>query len=280
MDEGDTLKRPFLRYLGGKFRIASWVVQFFPEHRKYVDAYGGGGSVLFEKPRSYEEVYNDLDSDVVNLFRVARDDALKLKKLMEWTLWSRNEFELAYELTDDKIELARRTIVKSFMSFGTGSKTKEQAGFNQGMHSNGIGDAIKWKEYPSVLLEVQERLMGVVIENRKAMQLIEYHDAVDTLFYLDPPYLPKTRVMGTRGYTHEMTRQDHIELLEKILHVKGMVVISGYESELYDETLIGWDKKIINARAAGYRGAVKRKECIWLNPNAQQKLQNNLFYSA
>ncbi len=271
------MTRPFLRYHGGKFRIAKWVIKHFPPHRRYVEAYGGGASVLFEKQRSFEEVYNDLDSEIVNLFRVARDDAYKLKTMLRLTLWSREEFMLSYVPCADPIEQARRTLVKLYLGFGTGGKDALATGFNTSFHNNASPETWRWAEYPSVINSVKERLNSVVIENRPTLSLIDLYDGEDTLYYLDPPYVPTTRMVSTRGYTHEMTEEDHAKMLEKIITCKGMVILSGYENDLYDNTLTCWEKQSINARASGYRGAVKRKECIWISPNAQKRRQQSLF---
>src|SRR5690606_6837914 len=96
--------RPIIRYHGGKWRIAPWIISHFPEHRVYVEPFGGGGSVLLRKPRSYAEVYNDLDGEIVNLFRVARDCGDELIRSVELTPFARDEFMLAYEETEDPIE--------------------------------------------------------------------------------------------------------------------------------------------------------------------------------
>ena len=116
-------KRPMLRYHGGKWRLAPWIISVFPEHRIYVEPYGGGASVLLRKARSYAEVYNDLDGEVVNVFRVVRDHGPCLKEKLYYTPFSRDEFKRSYEETDDPIERARRTIARSFMGFGSNAVT-------------------------------------------------------------------------------------------------------------------------------------------------------------
>lgn len=99
--------------------LAPRIIEHFPEHRCYVEPFGGGGSVLLRKPRSYAEVYNDLDGEIVNLFTVARDRGDELVRLLELTPFSRDEFQQSYEPTDDPLEQARRTIARSFMGFGS-----------------------------------------------------------------------------------------------------------------------------------------------------------------
>src|SRR5687767_1982506 len=111
------IKRPALRYHGGKFRIADWVISHMPTHQKYVEPYGGAASVLIQKPRVPAEVYNDLDGDIVNFFRVLRDPFMRKRfiEACELTPYAREEFELAYEDTDNPLERARRTAVRASM---------------------------------------------------------------------------------------------------------------------------------------------------------------------
>lgn len=121
LDLGEPPRRPILRYHGGKWMIAKWIISHFPEHRIYVEPFGGAGSVLMKKPRSFAEVYNDLDDNVVNVFRILRDPdkAAQLSRLIDLTPWSRTEFFASYEETEDDLERARRTIVRTLMGFGT-----------------------------------------------------------------------------------------------------------------------------------------------------------------
>jgi len=117
------LGRPLLRYHGGKWILAPWIIKHFPSnHRVYCEPFGGAASVLLQKRPCYAEIYNDLDSEVVNLFCIVRDRGSELREALRYTPFSRIEFELSYETTDDEFERARRMVVRSFMGFGTQNK--------------------------------------------------------------------------------------------------------------------------------------------------------------
>jgi DNA adenine methylase len=261
------IKRPLLRYHGGKWRIAPWIISFFPPHRIYVELFGGGGSVLLRKPRTYSEVYNDLDREIANLFRIARDHGDELRRLLYMTPYSREEFELSYFYTDDPLEQARRTVTRSYMGFGSAAATQghntragKKTGFRACSKRDGTTPAHDWRNYPEALPAIIDRLRGVVIENRTALDLIPQHDTDKTLFYADPPYLPQVRDLGT-DYRHEMTEADHIELAQALNLVKGMVVVSGYHSELYGEIYKGWVRREKRTYADGAR---PRVEVLWM----------------
>lgn len=133
-------RRPILRYHGGKWLLAEWIISNFPPHRVYVEPFGGAASVLLQKRRTYAEIYNDLDGEVVNLFRVVRDDGLRLRQMLELTPFARDEFKLSYETSDDPIEQARRTVVRSFMGFGSNSHNK-LTGFRSNSNRSGTTPA-------------------------------------------------------------------------------------------------------------------------------------------
>ncbi len=268
---------PVLRYHGGKFRLSKWLYEFFPQHDIYVEPFGGAASVLLRKKRSHGEVYNDLDQDVFNLFQVLRDEnaAARLRELCELTPYSRDEFHLAYQHTDEPIERARRTIVRSAMGFGSGAATGHKTGFRCEARRKHATSADVWVRYPPVLTWVAQRLRGVNIENRAASMCIASHDTEKTLFYVDPPYLMETRSIGSSGhvYRHELTEQQHVELLQQLKSVQGMVVLSGYSSELYNDMLSGWRCETKRARISAGSGTGTRTECVWLNPRCQDVLQ-------
>lgn len=275
--------RPVLRYHGGKFRLAPWVIKHFPPHRCYVEPFGGAAGVLIQKDRAYAEVYNDLDGDIVSLFRVLRDPGhcARLISMLHLTPYAREEFELAYEPTDDPIERARRTLVRAEMGFGSAGATKGKTGFRiDTRRKHGTAQAL-WARFPASLANVCDRLSGVMIENRPALTILEQHDAEDTLFYVDPPYMMSTRYVGARHgryYDCEMTDDDHFHLLDKLRSAKGMIVLSGYSSEVYQEALRGWSIATTEARISAARGTAVRTECLWLNPACSIELDRTSIF--
>lgn len=272
-------KRPVLRYHGGKWMLAPWIISHFPNHRIYVEPYGGGASVLLRKLRVYSEVYNDLDGEIVGLFRVLRDvsAAERLIQQLRLTPYSRDEFNGAYTPCDDPVEQARRTIIKSYMGFESAAVTakgptlpgagfKACTGFRANSDHSGTTPAHDWANYPPRLVEAIVRLQGVVIENRAALECMAQHDNAEALHYVDPPYVHSTRKQKQRrtpcSYRHEMSDEQHREMCEFLKTVKGMVVLSGYPNGIYDE--LGWQ---CVTRAAHADGAKDRIEALWFNPD-------------
>lgn len=264
-----TPRRPLLRYHGGKWRLAPWILAHLPQHRTYVEPFGGGASVLLRKPRSYAEVYNDLDGEVVNLFRVVREDGERLAQACELTPFARSEFEQAYEDGGSDLERARRTLVRSFMGFGSAGVTKQVTGFRANTSRSYSTPAMNWRDYPDHLRALIERLRGVVIENREALDVMRAHDGDDTVHYVDPPYVHETRHHRTRApaYRHELTDEQHRVLASTLRELRGMVVVSGYRCRLYDELFDGWQR--IDA-ATHADGAKDRVESLWLSPRCPQ----------
>lgn len=271
--------RPVLRYHGGKWMLAPWILTFFPPHRIYVEPFGGAASVLLRKPRSYAEVYNDLDADVVNLFRILRDPALaaQLRAQLELTPWSRLEFYGSYEPCEDPLERARRTVVRAFMSYGSTSRRKNRTGFRARAYRQNQTGAQDWCNYPAALDAIVERLRGVTIEHRPALTILPTQDTPDTLFYCDPPYPKSTRSSvkcqsdADRAYAHDLTDDDHRALARALHGVAGMVVLSGYPCNLYDRELYAdWER---HERPHLADGAAWRTEVLWLNPACSRALR-------
>lgn len=262
--------------------MAPWIIGHFPAHRIYVEPFGGAASVLIRKPRAYGEIYNDLDDEVVNLFGVFRDEvsARRLQDLLRLTPFARQEFREAYEPTDDPIERARRLVVRSFMGFGSNAhasqaKGHRSTGFRANSNRSGTTPAQDWANYPAAMNALIERLAAVVIECRPAVEVMRQHDGLETLHYVDPPYIHATRAQGNkydlgwRMYAHEMTNADHERLLVELRGLVGMVVLSGYAHPLYDDGLSGWDRIELDTYADGAR---PRTEVLWLNPACRRAL--------
>lgn len=274
-----TVTRPALRYHGGKFRLAPWLLQFFPPHQAYVEAFGGAGSMLLQKPRCSAEVYNDLDERVVGFFRVLRDpeQSAELQRRCALTPYARAELEWSFEPGVDAIDAAHRLVVRSFMGHGSDSATRTtRTGFRARLTDGRALPSQEWATWADCIPALRERLRGVLIENDRAVRIVDRMDGPATLFYLDPPYVHSTRTgktgnSGSNGYLHEMTDEDHDELLQRVLRAAGMVVISGYPCDMYDEALVTWER---HQRSAVAQGAM-RTEVVWLNPACSAALQRS-----
>lgn len=270
LNDARELTRPALRYFGGKWNLAPWIIQHFPVHTSYVDAFGGGAGVLLQKPRSGVETYNDLNGEVVNFFRVLRDQPDELLGKLCLTPYAREEYATSHEPTEDDIERARRLFVRLWMSIG-GMNQKKPSSWRYVKSVRGGSKAPAGYWTLDHLYMVAERLMGVQIENRDAFYVIPHYDSATTLTYLDPPYVPSTRTSNHR-YSFELTTEQH-EQLAMIAHdLEGFCIISGYPSELYADLyeLHGWKRietktRINNSRTAR-EAAAYRTEALWLSP--------------
>lgn len=267
------LKRPILRYPGGKWRIAPWIISYFPRHRAYVEPFGGGASVLLRKKRSYLEVYNDRSGDVVNVFRVMRDPdkAERLRYLLIHTPYSRVEFNLAQDDEDvNDIEQARRILIRSYMGFGSTGIKKRNTGFRaKDCRKEGSSAAKQWMNFPDLIPHFTRRLNGVVIENRMAQDVMVHQDSPETLFYLDPPYVRSSRNDNADRYEYEMSDAEHRILSDLVFRLDGMVMISGYDCPLYRELYGEWRVVKKKTMAQSRVGGATRTECLWLSPNCE-----------
>lgn len=262
------IERPILKYYGGKFRIADWVISYFPEHKVYVEPFGGAASVLLKKKPAKFEVYNDLNDEVVNLFRVVRDPgtARKLRHLLKLTPYSRVEWMSCFDACDDPIEQARRTLVKSLLSISANTE-RNPSGFR--VHTQNYHYLPQhFARYTEHLKLFTQRLKEVIIEHKDAIEVMRDNDSPETLHYVDPPYL--TRADMRHGYKHEMkTEAEHLELLHALRKLRGFVVLSGYGHPAYFEVLKDWGtysvKTVTGSRTVGKCHA---QEILFLNPAA------------
>ncbi len=264
--------RPLVRYFGGKWILAPWIITHFPAHRIYVEPFGGAASVLLRKTPAPSEIYNDLNEDVVNLFRVLRDpdQSQALLQALHLTPFSRDEFEAAYRGSRDPVERARQFMIRSWMGHGSNGVTRKTGYRTNVVAVTRTSCAGDWKTAVDHLPIIIDRLRGVNIEHRSAVEVIRGHDAFDTLIYCDPPYITDTRSSSER-YRYEMTDQNHQDLADVLHNVKGMALVSGYESPLYDELYADW----LRVERDHYTESANRDrtEILWLSPSTTAALE-------
>lgn len=272
----EMIDRPALRYFGGKWNLAPWIISIFPEHISYVEPYCGAVSVLLQKKTSPVETINDIDGEVVNYFEVLREHPDELVRALQLTPYSREEYRKAFEQTNDPIEKARRLYVRSYQ--GRGGPRNKTAGWRYITNNNCYRTLAESHGDVEHLLAIAKRLQRVQIENDDAVAVIRRYDTPNTLYYVDPPYVHATR--NSRwfldGYKHEMLDDAHIELAKVLHDVSGMVVLSGYRSELYDTLFSDWSRyDITGVRTMGNKKSV---ESLWCNVAAQSsRRQYELF---
>lgn len=265
---------PALRYHGSKFRLAPWVIAQFPPHVTYCEPFGGGAGVLLRKAPSLIEVYNDLDERVVTFFRQLRDHTAELVAQILLTPYARAEALTCREPAEDPLEQARRTYTTSWQLFG-GGQGQWHTGWRRQRRGSDNNTTARWEGATWNLLRVAARLRTVHLECMDALECIRFYDGPDVLFYCDPPYLPETRSKWRKSaYRHEMGHEEHRVLAETLGTIRGMAIVSGYESELYAELYVGW--RMISIEARTDRGT-KKTECLYLSPRVTAALANGLI---
>lgn len=257
--------RPALRYYGGKWRLAPWIISFFPEHQNYVEPCGGAASVLLQKPRSPLETYNDLDGNVVNFFRVLRDRPDELIRAIRLTPWAREEFEMCRNPDSNELENARRFFVSSWLMAGRSAFDS-----TSGMRMCHVYNAEPRMLYHNNLEKIAQRFLDVQIEQANACDVAKAYSNSRSLIYFDPPYPHSTRT-HTRGYAIEWTDAQHIEAAHLLHTCQGYVVVSGYACPLYTELYEahGWER---HDKEAQTNSGGKRIESVWLSPKTVEAL--------
>ena len=261
----ERVERPALRYFGGKWMLAPWILEHVTPHVTYVEPFAGAASVLLRKEASEVEVLNDRSGHVVNFFRVLRDDTARLVTALELTPYASDEFHACGPLTDDAVENARRFFVRSWMGFGGGTRpTGTGRGFRRCAYRDLGGQFVAAVEN---LLAIAARLRSVIIENVDWSVVVEKYDSPETVFYVDPPYLHRTRGAEGRcdkGYGEfEIGPETHVALIDRLERIKGAVVISGYPDPLYDLRLAGWRRVERSVSTVQNR---ERAEVLWTRP--------------
>lgn len=262
--------KAILKYPGAKWRIADWIINHMPTHRVYLEPFFGSGAVFFRKPPSYIETINDIDGNIVNLFRVCRERPDELARAINLTPFAREEFNECYDMAvENPVERARRTLVRYHQSFGTSNSTKNS--WRNTQTAGGPRCATMWNYLPEAIVECCERLKEAQIENIDAVQLIERYNDVNTLIYCDPPYLQSIRRRNI--YAHEMEDEDHIELLEVLRRNKSKIILSGYDNDLYNTYLADWH---IAEKETTAQMGLYRVEKIWFNFENQMRIGDDI----
>lgn len=277
------VKRPLLRYFGGKWQLRHWIIQHLPSHRFYAEPFAGAASVLLSKePAPGGEIINDLNRGTVNLFRVMQnaDQAAELMRRLDWTPYSKAELELSREYSDDPIERARRMVVRSFMGIEVSGVRGTASGFRMGNVDlrrldlegkrtfRNVGR--DWSNWKTALPAIRERLASVMIYERDAIEFIGLMTAPDCLLYIDPPYHEDTRSRAHGGsrYEVEFSPEQHEELVKTLVGTPAMVVLSGYPHFSYEPLIsAGW--RYVEKDYRANMSKDPRTECLWISPTCK-----------
>lgn len=260
-----------LKYPGAKWRIADWIIENIPEHHSYIEPFFGSGAVFFNKPQSNIQTINDLDGEVVNFFEVVRDMPEELATKIYMTPYARKVYENTYEqlnkINTSKIDRALNFCIKINMSYG--HRFSYKVGWKNDVQGRERAYALRsWNKIPDIIMEAAVRLKETQIENGPAIEVIKRFNNPKCLIYCDPPYLLGIRNIS-KQYNYEMSNKDHEDLLNTIIKSKSKIIISGYDSDLYNDALKDWRKKTSFNLTQSMR---KVKEVLWMNYDCEKQL--------
>ena len=238
-------------------------MELIPPHHSYVEPYFGSGAVLFNKAPSAIETVNDLDGEVVNLFRCIQQDSERLARLVMTTPFSREVYDMQFETDNSdagRYQRAAGFLVRCWQGHGFRTNGYKVGWRNDVQGRESMYALWNWYRLPDWIIEVAERLRKVQIECRPALEVTGRFNYPNVFMYIDPPYLLDTR--RGKQYRHEMSDTDHEELLQAVLQSRAKIMISGYESEMYNEYLQGWQKGYFTSCAEKGK---PRQEVVWMN---------------
>jgi len=256
-------------WYGGKFSHLEWLLPLLPRCHHYCEPFGGSAAVLLNREPSPLESYNDIDGQVVNFFKVLRDDGEALIETLRLTPFSREEFFVAVSELDTELtplERARRFFVRARQVRTGLAQTASLGRWANCKHTSrsGMAGAVsRWWNSVEGLAEIAQRLLRVQIENRPAIDLIQLYDDGDTLFYCDPPYPHESR-QDNKAYGYEMSDEEHRELADVLGRIRGKAAVSGYRCRLMDRLYAGWHR--VDAPTKKCHSSKKpRTEALWTN---------------
>ncbi|NJO93204.1 MAG: DNA adenine methylase [Hydrococcus sp. RM1_1_31] len=263
------IKRPAARWYGGKWLLGRWIASYFSEHKTYAEPFGGMWSVGLQKLPSSVEVYNDLNPRACNFWRQLRDHSEKLIPTIEQTTFKKSLFAQSLIPSTDLLEDALRFYAHCLLSYPGGGVGNCGTSTTRLLRPECHDHRHLWA--------IASRIKHLEIYNQEAFEIIQHFDRPDTLFYVDPCYLPQTKNSHT-SYLYEMTEAQHIELAQSLNSISGMAIVSGYPSELYSELYSNW---LLVEREIHTTGKKKGLECLWIKPNQSQRshyMSNNSNY--
>jgi DNA adenine methylase len=256
-------------WYGGKFSHLAWLLPLLPETTHFCEPFAGSAAVLINRSPSLIETYNDIDGDVVNFFRVLRDQKDTLIEAIGMTPFSRKEFEIA--IADPEQEISDLERARRFYTRARQVRTglAQTASSGRWAHCKltsraGMAGAVsRWLGAVEDLPLIAQRLLRVQVEHDTAVKVIERYDSDETLFYCDPPYPHESRG-DAKAYGFEMTDDDHRALAEVLHRVQGKVALSGYRCKLMDELYHDW--RCIEAPPKMCHSVKQlRSEALWIN---------------
>jgi DNA adenine methylase len=259
-----------ISYFGGKFPHLSWLIPLLPKgDYHFVDAMCGAANVALNVTYPLITI-NDLNDDVMNLYRVLREQPEEFKRAVYFTPFSRAELyrALTYRRRSDRVEWARNFYVRCQLGFGAnGAQNRHKgAGMEYELQRSAFYRVDNWNVKLAKLDEIVSKLRHMQIESRDVMELIDRVDRPQTILYVDPPYLRSTRSDNKR-YKHETDDAFHEKLLCTLGQVRhAYVALSGYHSDMYASVLGDWHI----TRGPETRSNVKKRkvrECLWTNYN-------------
>ena len=273
---------PF-QYLGGKYSCLPWLLPLLPQTKSFVDVFGGSATVILNKEPSQINTYNDINGIVVNFFQELRNNPEELIKLIELTPHSRYEYENAWITSEiqsivSNAELARRFFVRTRQSFMATGAQKNKKGWLSATKETRVGMSeatSKWLNSIEMLQMVVERLKQIQVENRGYQYIFKHYDTPESLLYCDPPYDDELRSSGN-DYAHDFTEADHLELHSLASHAKGLVAVSGYNSEFMMDLYSNFQLTMGPERKNNYSKRKAAHECLWTNYDPAKAVMGQL----
>jgi DNA adenine methylase len=263
-------------WYGGKYSHLDWLLPLLPQTTHFCDVFGGSAAVIINRSPSSVETYNDLDSEVVNFFRVLRDDRDRLIEAIGLTPFSREELTVASKKPTEtltELERARRFFVRARQVRTGLAQTASGGRWAHCLLTSraGMAGAVsRWLGSVEDLAEIAQRLLRIQIENAPAIDIIKRYDSEDTLFYCDPPY-PHGSRGDSKAYSHEMTDDDHRKLSEVLHAATGKVALSSYHCPLMRELYCDWDY-IEAPEKLCHSVKTMRTEVLWVNYETRKEV--------